>query len=374
MKIFNLLVSNRRIIAINFIILLFFLVTPSIALFSYRTTKNIIRKTRGLSLDSRSNFKGFENKIISNKVFKEKDQLDLEFRSFLGWRPKNVEFKYTKVQNPYNTRYSIGQNLSDSTWFFGGSTIWGFGVPDHSTIPSLYALKTKNFVFNFGEQAWVSRQSLNQLISVLGDGHKPKSIIFYGGANDITVGCRNYHNYVPTYSQQQKLENLIEDQYKIINLKKISEFLKEPYILISKKLIKKNLSNTNYNCINNNDKSKLIAKHLVNNWYIAFLISQSYDLPFYAVLQPHIDIDGFNFKNLNLSSSLEELRTYEEVYPLIKEEVKKKCLVDPLFCSKFIDGSSWINPNENLFFDTLHLTKQGNQFIVDELSKLDNGI
>ena len=374
MKIFNLLVSNRRIIAINFIILLFFIVTPSIALFTYRTAKNITRRTRGLSVDPRSNFKGFENKIISNQVFKEKDQLDIEFRSFLGWRPKNVQLKYTKINNPYNTRYSIGQSLSNSTWFFGGSTIWGFGIPDHSTIPSLYSLKTKNLVFNFGEQGWVSRQSLNQLISALGDGHKPKSILFYGGANDITVGCRKYHKYVPTYSQQQKLEKLIEDKDKIINLKKISKLLKEPYILISKKLIKRNSPSTFYDCINNKDKSIRIAKHLVNNWYIAFLISQSYDSQFYAVLQPYIDIDGLNFENPYLNSSIEELRTYNYVYPLIKEEVKKKCLIDPFFCLKFIDGSSWINPKKDVFFDTLHLTKQGNQLIVEELLKLDDGI
>ena len=49
--------------------------------------------------------------------------------------------------------------------------MWGTGASDNQTIPSHFHELTNKNVFNFGETGWASRQSLNQLISLIGDGN-----------------------------------------------------------------------------------------------------------------------------------------------------------------------------------------------------------
>lgn len=73
---------------------------------------------------------------------------------------------------------------------FGGSTLWGVGVPDGSTIPSLLnaALGRDYQVFNFGEHGHVSGQELNRLLGELVRGNVPDVVIFYDGINDAYVG------------------------------------------------------------------------------------------------------------------------------------------------------------------------------------------
>mgnify|MGYP001371104477 CR=1 FL=1 len=73
----------------------------------------------------------------------------------------NAKFDYVEVHGPYNARRSFGEKIDESVWFFGGSTMWGYGVSNESTIPSLFYKRTGDSVFNFGEDSWDSRQSMS---------------------------------------------------------------------------------------------------------------------------------------------------------------------------------------------------------------------
>ena len=91
-----------------------------------------------------------------------------KYRSFIGWQRIPYKKELVKINAKYKNRKSFNESISNSTWFFGGSTMWGTGSSDNDTIPSFYAKKTKSKVFNFGETGWTSRQSLNQLINIIG--------------------------------------------------------------------------------------------------------------------------------------------------------------------------------------------------------------
>ena len=73
---------------------------------------------------------------------------------------------------------------------FGGSTMWGEGAADGGTIPAhLQAMLTRQTghpvaVTNFGQRAWVSTQSLVELILELQKGNRPDVVVFYDGYND----------------------------------------------------------------------------------------------------------------------------------------------------------------------------------------------
>src|SRR5262245_8802197 len=70
------------------------------------------------------------------------------FRSFVGWR-----------QPP---RPTVNDNTSGDrkTYFFGGSTMWGSGVPNARTIPSQFAAITGMHSENYGELGYTTHQSL----------------------------------------------------------------------------------------------------------------------------------------------------------------------------------------------------------------------
>jgi lysophospholipase L1-like esterase len=74
---------------------------------------------------------------------------------------------------------------------FGGSTMWGTGSPDGSTIPAYLQRGLAGqqerpvCVVNFGELAYVSTQSLIRLERQLQSGQVPDLVIFYDGINDV---------------------------------------------------------------------------------------------------------------------------------------------------------------------------------------------
>lgn len=75
---------------------------------------------------------------------------------------------------------------------FGGSTMWGYGVPDWGTIPAYIQAGLEDAcVVNYGEMGFNSTQSLIQLVKLLEAGDIPDAAIFYDGSNDVTAAHRN---------------------------------------------------------------------------------------------------------------------------------------------------------------------------------------
>ncbi len=74
---------------------------------------------------------------------------------------------------------------------YGGSTMWGFDVPDWGTIPNYLQLElarvaTRPFcIVNHGEWFWVSTQEIMQLNKSLSRGDVPDAMVFYDGYNDV---------------------------------------------------------------------------------------------------------------------------------------------------------------------------------------------
>jgi lysophospholipase L1-like esterase len=112
---------------------------------------------------------------------------------------------------------------------FGGSTMWGTGAPDWSTIPSYLQMgmnKLKNgpiCVVNFGESAYVSTQSVIELMLQLQAGNIPDVTLFLDGVNDIYAAYQSgraglHQNFAQVADQferrgvpkQSRLKELLE--------------------------------------------------------------------------------------------------------------------------------------------------------------------
>jgi lysophospholipase L1-like esterase len=78
---------------------------------------------------------------------------------------------------------------------FGGSTMFGYGVPDEFTIPAYLARALAGpgrcvAVTNYGSAWWQSSQSVVQLAKALREGARPDAVVFYDGVNDVSVVIR----------------------------------------------------------------------------------------------------------------------------------------------------------------------------------------
>lgn len=114
---------------------------------------------------------------------------------YVYWRSKPYKGQYININAAgirltTDLRTDPGKNHRPlKVFMFGGSTMWGTGVRDAYTIPSLVARELRNLgtgidITNFGENGHVSTQEVISLWLQLRDGNVPDLVIFYDGAND----------------------------------------------------------------------------------------------------------------------------------------------------------------------------------------------
>jgi lysophospholipase L1-like esterase len=118
------------------------------------------------------------------------------WHSYVYWRRKPYTGKYININEKglRKTIYIIDDVLKEKPikriFMFGGSTMWGSGVRDEFTIPSVVGsgLAKKAIhaeVTNFGESGYVSTQEMTELFLQLREGNIPDLVVFYDGANDV---------------------------------------------------------------------------------------------------------------------------------------------------------------------------------------------
>jgi lysophospholipase L1-like esterase len=118
---------------------------------------------------------------------------------FLIWGERPWHSKYINVDegvlgnlrrtvNPLNP--ACNQGRSKVIWMFGGSTLFGSGVPDMETIPSNLSRELNTagsvcfVILNAGVEGYVTNQELILLMEALKTGQRPDLVIFYDGVNE----------------------------------------------------------------------------------------------------------------------------------------------------------------------------------------------
>jgi hypothetical protein len=107
------------------------------------------------------------------------------------------------------------EQTTRNVWMFGGSALYGTGVPDWGTLPSYVSTASNGegqecvFVTNFGVEGYVSNQEVIALGEQLKAGHHPDIVIFYDGVND--AGAAAYASGAPLpYFTFREVQNRVE--------------------------------------------------------------------------------------------------------------------------------------------------------------------
>ena len=380
MKILQILIRRRKLISINIILLIIFISTPSLILRAYNKIKNSSVKYEV----KRSNYPAFKNPLIAKRIREEQSLIKSKYYPFTAFLHNSKRGDYVNIEGKYSSRKSYNDKLEGSTWFFGGSTIFGIDSEDNHTIPSKFAKLTNTSVKNFGVIDWNSRQSLNHLISIIGDGNTPKQIVFYDGVNDVLHGCKEFAHTIPTHSMTKYISDSISKEWNLIYFLKnkssqITQSLVKPYVLLTKKLLPEVRNETFYinkndgNCLNNIGRHEEIATHLVNNWYLSYLIAQSKGAKFLAILQP-TSFSSSSPLGYLMEYDRNRIHSYEfnNVYKAIRRKIREICIDDNDFCSSIKDGSEWLNVDFPVFTDFVHVSRKGNLVIAERIFEILN--
>ncbi|MCU0512788.1 MAG: hypothetical protein MUE40_09475 [Anaerolineae bacterium] len=118
-----------------------------------------------------------------------------QYTPYALWRTRPYTGTLIQVDEQ-GRRQTVNAMCSPDTYrifTFGGSTMWGYGVPDAFTIASYVqqGLPGRNVcVVNYGEVGYNSTQGLITLLRLVQQGDRPDLAIFYDGSNDITLANR----------------------------------------------------------------------------------------------------------------------------------------------------------------------------------------
>jgi lysophospholipase L1-like esterase len=114
------------------------------------------------------------------------------------WRSRPFSGQYINVDDQ-RRRVVPNTHCDDPAalrvYTFGGSTLWGYGVPDGNTIPAnlqaLYQADGVNVcIVNYADFGFNSTQGLIQLLQLIQAGDIPDVALFYDGVNDVTAANR----------------------------------------------------------------------------------------------------------------------------------------------------------------------------------------
>ena len=119
----------------------------------------------------------------------------MKWTSYVYWRRQPYRGDHVNIDsNGIRLSWSPGTGQRGARdpmaiFMFGGSTVWGAGVRDAFTIPSILARELAkegmdSSVTNFGEAGYVSTQEVVALLLELQKGNVPDIVIFYDGFND----------------------------------------------------------------------------------------------------------------------------------------------------------------------------------------------
>ncbi len=297
----------------------------------------------------------------SEYIIESAESSKAEYYPYVGYRRiPNYNGKYININSDSirKTFFQCPNNYNNIRIFvFGGSTVWGTGVRDNSTIPSFLSkeLCQKGFsveVVNFGESGYTNTQEIFKLLLELRKENIPDIIIFYDGVNDIYSSYQNGVAGLP-----QNIENRKKDfnsQYRLnVNalFQNFNNILGKITKLIGKgKTVRR---------IQDNDIGFETVDFYLNNVKIIRALEDDYKVKSFFYWQPTI----YTKKHLSdCESKIPYNNFLSQSYGVTSDLMKKNDQVNDL--TSIFDAQEG-----TIFFDWCHISEEGNSIIATKIAE-----
>ena len=306
----------------------------------------------------------YENVPWIKRYLLEYAQLNTRYEDYVVWRTDNFSGEQINVQSGLRATTGSISKSNTEAWFFGGSTMWGVGVNDQNTIPSIYTQKTGIKSINYGEKGHMARQSLaqlhnNYLININQD-KSHRLVVFYDGVNDVVNLCRIQSS--PLGSNQEAIiraKNSTEIFSYKQTFKQLTYFVSN---LTHKIATNRGKFIRTHDCDTNPNKAATIALRLVATWEEASKVAERQGDDFLAILQPVAFQGSPNtsyLKKFDANNSLVRDQ-FNTLYPLIRQHALRSGI-------NFIDLTSVYDSCEFCYIDFCHVSHNANHIIVNSI-------
>lgn len=306
--------------------------------------------------DERSRLSNYKGVPWAAKHFSESRLLGAEYFSYVGWRRELFNGETITIVGDYRERKTLPEGMADRpvVYFFGGSTMFGTGADDAGTIPSHFARLTGMRARNFAESGYSAHQSLEMLLRLLQDGHRPDIVVFYDGVNDVKNKCRSE---LGPYSDSQEFRIRTRLDPDVGTLRYFFLAVLDPFERLTGKFV--GTRTRPYDCDKNEAKAKAVAEALISDWELAKLVTKFHGIRFIAIFQPVIYFSATKKEHIPVDKPLEQ--QFVKVYPMMAERVKQK---------GYVSLTSALDAEEYLYVDFAHLSPNGNERMANRLAEI----
>jgi lysophospholipase L1-like esterase len=321
----------------------------------------------------------YQNTEWVDEYYKEFSACNVEeWESYVYWRRKPFAGNYINVdanqrrKTFYVDDNSIKLNPDYRIFMFGGSTMWGTGVRDEYTIPSLLGsyLSRNGYhveVINFGESGYVNTQEVIELSMQLRQKNIPNLVVFYDGVNDVFSSFQQGKAGIP----QNEFNR--EKEFNVLNSKKRSllVFLESLKTLASIRFINDITKSNQVAEISYTDQElKLLALETFDlyqeNMHLVYSLGEESDFKSIFYWQPTV----FNKRNLS-EYEKERVNEMEYLKSFLKSVNNYMITEDVIHQSLYYYDISEIfyDEKEPVFIDYCHVSEYGNSVIAKRIAK-----
>lgn len=317
-----------------------------------------------ISGDKREMLPNYQDIAWAAKHFEELKETKTSYTSYVGWR--RIPFSGQTINiDQDGIRETDSHPLVDSSSptaiFLGGSTIWGSGVSDPYTIPSIFARKSPKVyrVLNFGESAYCAYQGYLFLQSRILNGLRPDLVISYDGVNNSPA-------HLPTFLAHSA-ELLIADKLKrpddgsihnLYSLRSTIDLIKR-----SKGFVSRQRALSSENAKIPQERQKQAAKELLDSWMLTKQLCLEQGADFMAILQPNVFVGRPVTSHITASIQDHPYKHgytyYEEVLRMLDLPTYQALKQDCLILTHAFDDMT------DVYIDFCHVSPNGNERIVD---------
>lgn len=365
--------SKRRILKKNlFYLLVVFIFSVFILELGLRISFRI-KENRFWNEENRYRSSVYKGSLWAKRYFEIDKILEKDYYPYYQWRRKEFRSELVNISRDgiRKTRNPEYREDLKKVFVFGGSTIWGTGVRDEFTIPSLLSknlnrFKDSYFVINYGEAAYVSTQEVIFLIAQLREGNVPDYVIFYDGVNDIDAAFQtgkagqiyNYSIWRMKLNMGAKIFNQMSKEALLNNSKLFSSI----DCIIRKYIKKEDLPKHSQRGLE--ELASQIIVEYKKNINLVKKLSEIYGFKYIFIWQPSL----FTVK----SKTSEEQRiltardkNLERLYTYTYELINKLDIPHFYNLSHIFD-----NKTEAFFIDDCHVGENQNLIIADNIFKI----
>lgn len=303
------------------------------------------------------------------------------YQPFLIWGVAPWHGKYINTDDTPNGSWrrtinppGCDEKTKIEVWMFGGSALFGTGVPDWATIPSFLSDDLNSagvgcvVVTNFGSEGYVTNQELIVLIERLKLGQKPRMVIFYDGVNDSYAGAVSPG--IPTaHMSLANIKARVEG-----SLAGRVDFLRNSYALRLARAIVNSMRQTSVvmGAGQSESKAQATLDNYEANLHIAKILGEAYGFRVFCFWQPafaygHKVLSPFEMKIAANGTDQNAFRIITAVYQRAERRAARDN--DFVFLGDVFDSFS-----EPVYIDKwMHLAPTGNKVVAQAIARRVEG-